>query len=61
VLAILIQPTMPSAAQRLWDQLGIGGAVAGCRIPSDLSWGGLEPGTITHKGESLFPRLDPAT
>jgi methionyl-tRNA synthetase len=59
VLAILIQPVMPSAAQRLWDQLGIGGAVADRRIPEDVAWGGLKPGTATHKGEALFPRLDP--
>ena len=30
ILAILIQPIMPGAAQRLWDQLGLGGAVAAC-------------------------------
>jgi methionyl-tRNA synthetase len=61
ILAILIQPIMPSAAQRLWDQLGVGGSVSDRRLPIDANWGGLEPGTITHKGESLFPRLDPAT
>jgi methionyl-tRNA synthetase len=58
ILAILIQPIMPSAAQRLWDQLGIGGAVAEQRVPADAAWGQLEPGTKTTKGESLFPRLD---
>ncbi|HTG47445.1 MAG TPA: methionine--tRNA ligase [Actinomycetota bacterium] len=58
VLAILIQPVMPSAAQRLWGQLGIGGEVADRRVPADLAWGGLAPGTRTVKGEGLFPRLD---
>jgi methionyl-tRNA synthetase len=58
VLAILIQPIMPSAAQRLWDQLGVGGSVSDRRLPVDAVWGGLEPGTVTHKGEVLFPRLD---
>ena len=59
VLAILIQPIMPSAAQRLWDQLGVGGLVADRRLPEDADWGGLAPGVVTHKGAALFPRLDP--
>ena len=58
ILAILIQPIMPSAAQRLWDQLGIGGAVDNRRVPLDVAWGGLEPGTATTKGEALFPRVE---
>jgi methionyl-tRNA synthetase len=59
ILAILIQPIMPNAAQRLWDQLGLGGLVVDRRVPDDVSWGGLEPGTLTTKGESLFPRVEP--
>ncbi len=58
ILAVLIQPIMPSAAQRLWDQLGIGGNVVDQRLPTAATWGGLAPGTNTHKGESLFPRLE---
>ena len=58
ILAVLIQPVMPGAAQRLWDQLGIGGEVAGQRVPAAAAWGLLAPGTRTHKGRSLFPRLD---
>jgi len=60
VLAVLIQPIMPSAAQRLWIQLGLAGAVADQRLPEAAAWGQLEPGTPTHKGDSLFPRLDTA-
>jgi methionyl-tRNA synthetase len=58
VLAILIQPIMPSAAQRLWDQLGVGGLVADRRLPADAAWGGLESGVVTHKGAALFPRIE---
>jgi methionyl-tRNA synthetase len=58
ILAVLIQPIMPSAAQRLWDQLGVGGAVENRRVPVDAAWGMLEPGTATTKGESLFPRVE---
>ena len=58
IVAVLIQPIMPSAAQRLWIQLGLDGAVVDQRVPADATWGQLRPGTATHKGESLFPRLD---
>ena len=58
ILAILIQPIMPGAAQRLWDQLGVGVAVEARRVPVDVAWGGLKPGTVTSKGEALFPRVE---
>jgi len=58
ILAIAIQPIMPAAALRLWDQLGIAEPLARQRLPASGSWGGLAPGTATTKGASLFPRLD---
>ena len=59
ILAILVSPIMPSAAGRLWSQLGIAEPLEAQRLPEAASWGGLEPGTVTTKGEPLFPRLDP--
>jgi methionyl-tRNA synthetase len=59
VLAILIAPVMPGAATRLWDQLGIRRPLDDHALADAATWGLLEPGTQTHKGESLFPRLDP--
>jgi methionyl-tRNA synthetase len=58
ILAVLIQPIMPAAAQRLWIDLGQPGEVAGQRLPASIGWGGLVPGTLTTKGESLFPRVE---
>ena len=58
VLAVLIAPIMPSAAQRLWEQLGIREPLTDQRLPQAASWGGLEPGTVTTKGDALFPRLE---
>jgi hypothetical protein len=49
---------MPGAAQRLWDQLGLGGSVETRRLPVDVAWGGLKPGIVTSKGEALFPRVE---
>jgi methionyl-tRNA synthetase len=59
ILAILISPVMPSAAERLWSQLGIDASLSDQRLPGALEWGRLAPGTRTTKGESLFPRLEP--
>jgi methionyl-tRNA synthetase len=58
VLTILISPIMPSAARRLWAQLGIEAPLGEQRLPDALEWGRLRPGTRTTKGEALFPRLD---
>jgi methionyl-tRNA synthetase len=58
ILAVLIRPLMPRAAERLWDQLGIGVPIDEQRLPDAARWGGLQPGTITSKGEALFPRLE---
>jgi methionyl-tRNA synthetase len=57
VLAILISPIMPDAAEALWGQLGIAEPLASQRL-ADARWGILAPGTATTKGEALFPRLD---
>jgi methionyl-tRNA synthetase len=58
ILAILIQPIMPTAATRLWTQLGLEGDPATQRVPDAVVWGRLPAGTKTHKGDSLFPRLE---
>jgi len=58
ILAVLIRPIMPGAAQRLWNQLGIEAPLAEQRLPEAARWGGLEPGTRTLKKEALFPRLE---
>jgi methionyl-tRNA synthetase len=60
ILAVLISPTMPQAAARLWSQLGLDAdrPLGEQRLPDAARWGGLPPGTQTAKGSSLFPRLD---
>jgi methionyl-tRNA synthetase len=57
VLAVMIAPVMPDAAERLWGQLGIVERLTAQRVPDAVGWGGLVPGTKTVKGDSLFPRL----
>lgn len=58
ILAVLTFPIMPQAAGRLWAQLGIAEPIESQRLPAAARWGGLVPGTVTSKGEALFPRLE---
>jgi methionyl-tRNA synthetase len=58
ILAVLISPAMPSAAERLWKQLGVTEPLSSQRLPGAAEWGLLAPGTSTSKGAPLFPRLD---
>jgi methionyl-tRNA synthetase len=58
ILGVLIYPIMPTAASRLWVQLGIDQPLEAQRLPGAARWGLLESGTVTAKGEGLFPRLE---
>jgi methionyl-tRNA synthetase len=58
ILAILTYPVMPGAAARLWEQIGIAEPLDSQRLADAMRWGGLVAGTLTTKGESLFPRLE---
>jgi len=58
ILAVLIQPIMPGAAERLWEQLGVGEPLGHQHVPQAAAWGLLAPGTVTTKGGALFPRLE---
>jgi methionyl-tRNA synthetase len=57
-IAALSYPAMPSAAQKIWHQLGLAGSPSEVLIPHQLEWGGLQPGTKVGKPEAIFPRLD---
>jgi methionyl-tRNA synthetase len=59
-LAILLSSVMPSAAGRLWEQLGIEETLDAQRLDHAAAWGRMAPGTRTTKGASLFPRVDTA-
>jgi methionyl-tRNA synthetase len=58
IVALLAWPAMPDAAERLWQQLGVREPLTSGRLPAAGTWGGLEPGTRTRRGEPLFPRLE---
>jgi methionyl-tRNA synthetase len=58
LVALFSFPIMPNAGRRLWTQLGIEDSLEDQRLPDAASWGRLEPGTTTARGEGLFPRLE---
>ena len=60
--AVLLNPVLPKASQRLWEMLGADKAVgplAEQQIPAAASrWGVLPEGATLRKGDPLFPRLE---
>jgi methionyl-tRNA synthetase len=60
VLAVLLNPFMPKASQRMWVSLGADalGPLAGQRVQDAGRWGQLPAGVTVTKGESLFPRIE---
>jgi methionyl-tRNA synthetase len=57
-LTMLLHPFMPERMSEMWKRLGCDGS-AGADWPVSLrAWGGLAPGTRTHLGDPLFPRIE---
>jgi methionyl-tRNA synthetase len=58
LMALLLSPIVPRAAQELWGRLGLAGVVADCSYPQDGRWGLMPEGSPVETGPPLFPRLD---
>ena len=58
LLALMISPITPRAAQELWGRLGQAGTVADLTYPEYGEWGLLTGGTATSTGDPLFPRIE---
>ena len=56
VIAVLLEPFLPETSARILESLGH--PACGDTLHQRLRWGGLKPETRTHKGESLFPRIE---
>lgn len=60
IATVLVYPVMPTAAERVWHQLGLEAELAAVNL-DDLAWGQLPMGTRIGKLESVFPRLEKET
>ncbi len=58
VIAILIAPFMPQTADKMMEQLGIDTPVDKQGLDSLKKWGWIQPGTQTHQGAQIFPRIE---
>ncbi len=56
LVAVLVEPAMPSTAQQIWERIGLPGAVADQRVGPDTTWGRYPGGLPVTKGAPLFPR-----
>ena len=54
VVAITLEPFMPSVSASIWQQLGMGSALR--RLTDATRWPGLLPGQLLGKREVLFPK-----
>lgn len=55
-VSLLSEPVIPIAAEKIWNQLGLADFKNACY--KDLVWGGIPDGTMTHKGDQIFPRIE---
>ena len=58
IVAITLEPFMPSIAGAMWEQLGCGAAPR--RLQDAARWPGLAPGQAIGRRQVLFPRADTA-
>jgi methionyl-tRNA synthetase len=58
LLALILSPIVPRAAQELWNRLGLEGAVEERTLGSEGSWGLLPAGAVVRQGAPLFPRIE---
>ena len=58
-LAVLLYPVMPEATSAIWRQLGQTDDPSAIN-PTELDWGGLQPGTRIGEVAPIFPRIDKA-
>ena len=58
IIAVLVSPVMPVAAERLWAKLGAPESLLQQRLPDAAQWGLTRAGTAVDRGDLLFPKLE---
>ncbi|MGM0471049.1 MAG: methionine--tRNA ligase [Bacillota bacterium] len=57
-VAIVLQPFLPKAPHKIWEQLGIAADLDDQSWSDAEEWGLLEPGLEVKPGDPIFPRVD---
>jgi methionyl-tRNA synthetase len=60
IIAVLILPVMPDAAEALWTRLGVDEDLYDQRFADAAAQGQMPAGLTTTRGDVLFPRLEDA-
>ncbi|MCI5126205.1 MAG: methionine--tRNA ligase subunit beta, partial [Candidatus Electrothrix sp. AR5] len=58
LLALVLRPVMPTAADKMAVALGQEEELAKATLEEEGCWGRMPAGTVLHQGEALFPRLE---
>ncbi|CAK8724009.1 methionine--tRNA ligase [Candidatus Electrothrix laxa] len=58
LLALVLRPVMPTAADKMAVALGQEKELAKATLEEEGCWGRMPAGTVLHQGEALFPRLE---
>jgi methionyl-tRNA synthetase len=58
LMAAMLSPAVPRAAQVLWRRLGLDGEVTDANLAEQGGWGGLPEGSVVRVGPPLFPRVE---
>jgi methionyl-tRNA synthetase len=58
LMALMVAPITPRAAQELWSRLGLAGSVESRTLEEDGRWGLLPAGSSVSGGPPLFPRIE---
>jgi methionyl-tRNA synthetase len=61
IVAVLATPALPNVCAEIWRRIGLDGTPSEQRLPGAAAWGGYPGGLEVDKGDSLFPRIVPAT
>ncbi|MCI5120731.1 MAG: methionine--tRNA ligase subunit beta, partial [Candidatus Electrothrix sp. AUS4] len=57
LLALVLRPVMPTAAEKMAAALGLEKELATAKLEDEGCWGRMQAGTVLNQGEALFPRL----
>lgn len=55
-VSIMAEPVIPLASEKIWNQLGLSDFKSA--FFADLTWGGIKNGTVIHKEDPIFPRIE---